>query len=148
LTPLEGKTFIDGKLSGILDAVIPYYVAYAVPAFFLSLLGGGAAGFATVCGLAMAWPVIYYAPGGGLRCAAEGRTTWRALALALLWVYMLGSIVCFAITASVGTCCLCAAWGILSRLDKEVAAMLGLVLILGCMGGANALALCALGRNA
>jgi hypothetical protein len=102
LTPLDGTTFLQGKLRGILDAVLPYYAAYAVPAFCLSAVGGIGGMLATGFGLVMAWPVMYYAAACGLRASVFGRSTWRSLVAGLMAVYFIGTAVCFAVALGSG----------------------------------------------
>lgn len=146
LTPLDGRTFLNGKLRGIIDAVGPYYFAYAAPAFLVSVPGGIAAIVATVVSLLMAWPVMYYAAACGLRASVFGRSTWRSLAVALLAVYVTGILVCFGISLAGGIvgACLAAVFlaGPAGRGVGEAVALIFLFLILiGC-----ALALVALAK--
>jgi hypothetical protein len=107
LTPLDGRAFIHGKLRGILSAAASYYVAYAAPAIIVSFLGGEGAILATIVGLAMACPAIYYAACCGLRASAFARSTWRGLLVALLYVYLTGTLVGFATVLGTGLFCMC-----------------------------------------
>ncbi len=66
LAPIDGRAYLRGKLLGLRDAVVPYYLAYAAPALSISLAGGLVALVATVCGLLVGWAVIYYAAACGL----------------------------------------------------------------------------------
>jgi ABC-type transport system involved in multi-copper enzyme maturation permease subunit len=94
LTPLDGAAFIHGKLRGILDSVLPYYAAYAVPVFGLSLMGGPVAVIATIASLLVAWPLMYYAACCGVVASALGRSTWRSLLSALFTVFVTGVLLC------------------------------------------------------
>jgi hypothetical protein len=102
LTPLDGPTYLRGKLLGVRDAVAPYFLAYAVPALLASLLGGGVPVVATVCGLVLAWPVIYYAAACGLRASVSAPSTWRSMVTAVFTVYVTGALVSFAVSVGVG----------------------------------------------
>jgi hypothetical protein len=98
LTPLEGREFIDGKLRGIFDSVLPYYAAYTVPSLLFSFAGGPVALIATAASLLVAWPLMYYAACCGLRASAQARGTWRSLLTALYTVYATSVLLCFAVS--------------------------------------------------
>jgi hypothetical protein len=102
LTPIDGPTYLGGKLLGLRDAVVPYYLAYAAPALLASLLGGVAAVLATVCGLLLAWPLIYYAATCGLRASVLAPSTWRSMVTALFTLYVVGAVVSSVVAAGVG----------------------------------------------
>lgn len=85
LTPLDGRTFLTGKLRGIFDSVRPYFVAYALPAALLSFTGGWLGVVVTMTSLLTVWPFMYFAAGCSLRASVRGPSTWRSL-LAALWI--------------------------------------------------------------
>jgi hypothetical protein len=97
LTPLDGREFLAGKMRGIFDAVVPYYLAYHIPALVLSLTGGPFALVATIATLLIAWPLMYYAAGCSLGWSVRARSTWRSLLGALFTVYVMGSFLVFAV---------------------------------------------------
>jgi ABC-type transport system involved in multi-copper enzyme maturation permease subunit len=94
LSPLEGREFLNGKLRGIFDSVLPYFAAYALPAALISLPGGPGALFATVASLLIVWPLMYYAACCGLTASALGRSTWRSLLSTLFMVFVTGVVLC------------------------------------------------------
>jgi hypothetical protein len=96
LTPLDSRAFINGKLRGLFDSVLPYYAAYTVPSFLFSLAGGPGGVWATVLSLLTVWPLMYYAACCGLRASVQARATWRSLLAALYFVYVIGALLCFA----------------------------------------------------
>ncbi|HEX5272095.1 MAG TPA: hypothetical protein VFW33_16475, partial [Gemmataceae bacterium] len=96
LTPLKARAFLSGKLHGLFDAVLPYYVAYLVPALLLSVVGGPVAFIATMASVVIVWPLIYYAAACGLRASSGARNTWRSLLAALFAVYVMSWLLCWA----------------------------------------------------
>jgi hypothetical protein len=102
LTPLDGPAYLGGRVLGLRDAVAPYFVAYAVPVLVASLLGGVVAALATVCGLLLAWPVIYYAATCGLRASVSAPSAWRGMVTAVFHVYVTGVLMSFGVSACAG----------------------------------------------
>jgi ABC-type transport system involved in multi-copper enzyme maturation permease subunit len=99
LAPLDGEALIRGKLRGILDAVLPYYGAYALVTLFTAFVylvdyGVGVV-VATGLGLLMAWPLMYYAAACGLASSAFARSTWRSLLTAFISVFVGGPLIFF-----------------------------------------------------
>jgi hypothetical protein len=102
LTPLDGPAYMGGRVLGLRDVVAPYFVAYAVPALLASLLGRVVAALATVCGLLLAVPVLYYAATCGLRASVSAPSAWRGMVAALFQVYVTGVLVSFVVSACAG----------------------------------------------
>jgi ABC-type transport system involved in multi-copper enzyme maturation permease subunit len=102
LTPLDGRTFLNGKLRGIFDSVGPYFIAYTIPATTLSIAGGPTGLYVTIASLLIVWPLMYFAAACGLRTSVQARSTWRSLLAALSAVFGTGIFICFPITLAVG----------------------------------------------
>ncbi len=100
LTPLDGRDFIEGKLRGIFDAVLPYYCAYAVLPVLFALVAGPACLIVTAGSLVLAWPLMYYAAACGLNASVFARSTWRSLVMALFSVYATGLMTCVVVSVA------------------------------------------------
>jgi hypothetical protein len=100
LTPLETRELIRGKLWGIIGASYPYLLAYAVPAFLLSLIGGTGAVTWTLIWLGVTWLATYYMGAAGLWCSTRSRSSWRSLLGTLGFGYV-GGFILFAATTPV-----------------------------------------------
>jgi hypothetical protein len=111
LTPLSGAALVGGKLNGLIGAFTPHYLAYALPAFLVSVAGGVGAIIVTVYSLILAWPVMYYAAASGIRASAYSGTSWRSLTRTLFTVFVTGLLVCVSFSMLTGMLgfCLCTA---------------------------------------
>jgi hypothetical protein len=144
LTSLDGPEFIAGKMRGLLDALVPHYVAYALPAAVVSCAGGLGAVAATGGSLLLVWPLLYYAAACGIYASAFTRGTWRAVAWAVLAVYVGGLVICFGmgVMAGLGFAGLfLLLYGVTSAPPHIVAGLAFVVIPLAC-----AAALVAMGR--
>lgn len=109
LTPLETRQLVRGKLWGILGALLPYLVAYAIPAVTLSLLGGFLAFFWTVVWLGVTCLAIAYVASAGLWCSVRSKGSWRSLLGTLGFTY-LGGVVLYIVTLPL----ILLVWGIMA----------------------------------
>lgn len=100
LTPMQTRELIHGKLWGIIGASVPYLVAYAVPAFILSVLGGFFAAFWTVLGIGVTTLAMYYVGAAGLWCSVRSKSSWRSLLGTLGFGYV-GGVLLYAVTSPV-----------------------------------------------
>jgi ABC-type Na+ efflux pump permease subunit len=144
LTPLDGRAFLRGKLRGIFDSVLPYVLAYAIPAAFLSPTGGPLGMLVTLTSLLIAWPLMYYAACSGLRASVLGRNTWGSLLAALFAVYGPSLMICVACHCVVMVLFMVADY--IERL-RGPAEVVVLVLAWCVCAIASSLALAALGRS-
>jgi ABC-type transport system involved in multi-copper enzyme maturation permease subunit len=90
LTPLETRTLVRDKLWAVLYASLPYFIAYAVPALFLSLWGGFLAFVWTLVGLAVTLLNMFYVGAAGIYCSVSCRSSWRSLMGTLGIGYLIG----------------------------------------------------------
>jgi len=105
LTPLDGRTFLNGKLRGIFDSVGPYFVAYALPATILSLTGGPLGLFVTITSLLIAWPLMSTPPVVACEPLSWGAAPGAAcLRPSLLYTARAFSFASFATTLSGSSC--------------------------------------------
>jgi hypothetical protein len=146
LTRLDGETFLRGKLRGILDAVMPHYIAYAVPAFFISMAGGLTCLVPTVGSLALAWPLMYHAAACGLRASANSRTTWAAVVLALVTTYLSGLLISFSVFVAAGIFFIAIAFSAYAAAGAEAGEVVAMLAMLA-IPGLCALALTLLARS-
>jgi ABC-type transport system involved in multi-copper enzyme maturation permease subunit len=105
LTGIDGEEVVYGKLRGVMDAAMPYLLAYAIPVFMIALSAGPEPALVTVANLIVAVPFLYYAAACGLQASANGNSTWRSLAAALFAVYITGPLLCVAVHFGLGICC-------------------------------------------
>ncbi len=92
LTPLSTKEIVRGKLWGIAMACIPFFVAYSLPALFLSLLGGPKSLMWTILWLMATILAVFYVGSAGMWCSARAKSSWRSLLGTLAFIYLGGLV--------------------------------------------------------
>lgn len=98
LTPLQTRELIQGKLWGVIGASGPYLIAYAVPAFLLSIVGGFLAECWTILGIAVTALSMYYMGAAGIWCSVRSKSSWRSLLGTLGFGYVGGALL-YALTS-------------------------------------------------
>jgi ABC-type transport system involved in multi-copper enzyme maturation permease subunit len=87
LTPLDTWDLIMDKANGALDLLMPYFVAFAVPAALLALWMGATAVISTLSLLLLTWAAIYYMAATGIWCSVRSKGSWRSLVATLTTGY-------------------------------------------------------------
>src|SRR5262249_23171901 len=83
LTPLETWELIEDKVHGTLDALRPYFVAFAVPATVVAFWMGLDAATFVLALLLLTWTAMYFMAATGVWCSARSKSSWRSLVATL-----------------------------------------------------------------
>ena len=75
-------------------------LAYAIPAFAFSVLGGFFAAFWTLLGIAVTTLAMYYVGAAGIWCSVRSKSSWRSLLGTLGFGYV-GGVLLYGITSPV-----------------------------------------------
>jgi ABC-type transport system involved in cytochrome c biogenesis permease component len=87
LTPLDTWDLIVDNVQGTLDALRPYFFAFAIPATLLALWSGLDAFVSTLALLLLAWTAMYYMASTGIWCSVGSKGSWRSLIATLATGY-------------------------------------------------------------
>ena len=97
-TPLEPHQLLRGKLTGILQAAIPFVAAFAIPTLALSILGGFLAFFWTLLILSITPLAMYYVGAAGIYCSVTSANSVRSFLWTLAYGYV-GAQVLYGLTS-------------------------------------------------
>jgi ABC-type transport system involved in multi-copper enzyme maturation permease subunit len=79
LTPLDARQLIRAKVWGIIHSARPFLLAFMIPAVLLALPAGPLAVAWVLACWGAAWILMYYFGACGVRCSAQGKTSWKSL---------------------------------------------------------------------
>jgi ABC-type transport system involved in multi-copper enzyme maturation permease subunit len=99
ITPLDTWDLIMDKANGALDTLLPYFLAFAVPATLLALWTDIGAFIFTLSLLLLTWAAVYYMAATGIWCSVYSKGSWRSLVATLTtgYGYLLGILFLFAL---------------------------------------------------
>jgi ABC-type transport system involved in multi-copper enzyme maturation permease subunit len=89
LAGMKARDMVRGKLMGILDATLPYLVAYGIPTLLCSAAGGGLAVAATLGTLGLGWPLMYLSAAVALERSTRYPSPWKSTADSLIVTMLL-----------------------------------------------------------
>jgi hypothetical protein len=107
LTPLDTSDLLRGKVRGVMEALYPYLIGYAVATvFLLALEQPHVAITAWVC-LVLCWSAMYYMGAVGILWSAQSRSSWKSLLATLAhgYISMLALYFGASVAISVLSCC-------------------------------------------
>jgi ABC-type transport system involved in multi-copper enzyme maturation permease subunit len=79
-TPLDARELLEGKLKGILDAMIPFLIAYALFSLIPAVVAVDLIAAAlTAMGVALTWLAMYNVGAAGILCSVQAKSSGESL---------------------------------------------------------------------